>query len=165
MTFKILTSDTNKVSHCSNVRPADDPISANSRAESLAVPKVVKSLSDDVDNSTFEEPPLIEEDNTNPLPPPLLRHSTPIIDPSDLVGRSFLRTEEDGQRLCVKIVKVIETHEDELDKNSACGEFICSTNDDQVEEILTCNEILELIEDQQDEDAVAWRFKRIAAHE
>ena len=146
MTFKILTSDTNKVLHRSNVRPADDPVSANLRAEPLVVPKVAKSLSDNVDESNFEEPPLIDEDSNNPLPQSELRNSTPIIDPSDLVGRSFLRTEEDGQRLRVKIVKAIETHEDELDKNSARREFSCSTKDDQVEEILTCNEILELIE-------------------
>ena len=54
----------------------------------------------------------------------------PIIDPSDLVGRSFLRTEEDGQRLRVKIVKAIETYEDELRKNSARREFICSAKED-----------------------------------
>ena len=89
----------------------------------------------------------------------------PIIDPSDLVGRSFLHTEEDGQRLRVKMVKAIETYEDELNKNSARREFICSTKEDQVEEILTYNEILELIEQQQDEDAVEWRFKCIKAHE
>ena len=49
----------------------------------------------------------------------------PIIDPSDLVRRSFLRTEDDGQRLWVKIVKAIETYEDELNKNSARREIIC----------------------------------------
>ena len=77
----------------------------------------------------------------------------PIIDPSDLVGRSFLQTEEDGQRLRVKIVKAIEIYEDELNKNSARREFICSTKEDQVEEILTYNEILDLLEDQ-DKDTV-----------
>ena len=69
----------------------------------------------------------------------------PIIDPSDLVGRSFLRTEEDGQHLRVKIVKAIETYEDELHKNSACREFIYSTKDNKVKEILSYNEILKLI--------------------
>ena len=158
MTFKILTSNANKVLHCSNARPADDLASVNLRAEPLAVLKIVKSLSDDVNESIFEELPLTDDDS--PLP---LCKSVPIIDPLDLVGRSFLPTEEDGQRLHVKIVKAIETHDDELDKNSARREFICSTKDDQVEEILTCNEILELIEDQQDEDAVEWRFRCIKA--
>ena len=165
MTFEILTSNTNIVSHHSNGRSVDNPVSVNLRAEPLAAPKVVKSLSDDVDNPTFEEPPLIKEDSASPLPLPPLCHSTPIINPSDLVGRSFLCIEGDGQRLRVKIVKAIETHEDELDKNSACREFICSTDDDQVEEIFTCNEIIKLIEDQQDEDAVEWRFKCMTAHE
>ena len=58
---------------------------------------------------------------------------------------SFLRPEEDGQYVHVKIVKDIEAYEDELDKLPTRREFICSTKDDQVEEILTYNEILELL--------------------
>ena len=149
MTFKVLTDDTNKVLHRSNVRPADDPASANLKIEPLTVPKVVKSLTDDISDSVFEEPLLIDEDtdasHTSSTPSDAHK-SMPIIDPSDLVGRSFLRTEEDGQRLRVKIVKAIETYEDELHKNSARREFICSTKEDQVEEILTYNEILDLLE-------------------
>ena len=102
-TFKILTSDTNKILHRSRARPADDLVSMNLRAEPLAVPKVVKSLSDDVGISIFEEPPLIDKESDNPLPQPKLHHPTPNIDPSDLVGRSFLHPEEDGQCLRVKI--------------------------------------------------------------
>ena len=165
MTFKILTSNTNKVLHRSNVRPADDPSSPNLRADPLTVPRVVKSLSDDIDESIFEEPPLIDEDDQDAPPQPKSRRNMPIIDPSDLMGRSFLRTEEDRQRLRVKIVKAIKAYEDELDKNPDRRQFICSTKDDQVEEILTYNEILELIEDQQEEDAVEWRFKSIKGHE
>ena len=126
------------------MRPADDTSSLNLRAEPLTVPKVVKSLSDDISDSTFDVLPLFDEDNKE-LPPELTsRKHMPIIDPSDLVGRSFFRTEEDGQRLRVKIVKAIEAHEDELDKNLHRRQFICSTKDEQVEEILTYNEILKL---------------------
>ena len=56
MTFKILTSDTNKVLYYSEVCPADDSTSANLNVEPLAVSKVVKSLTGNVDNSGFEEP-------------------------------------------------------------------------------------------------------------
>ena len=164
MTFKVLTGNTNKALHRSNVRPADDPTSANLKVEPLAVPKVVKSLADHINDSVFKEPPLIDEHADTPSPSSDKHKSMPIIDPSDLVGRSFLCTEEDGQRLRVKIVKAIETYEDELHKNSARREFICSTKEDQVEEILTYNEIFELLE-QQDEDAVEWQFKCIKAHE
>ena len=38
MTFKILTSDTNKIIHRSNVRPADNPASVNLKVEPLTVP-------------------------------------------------------------------------------------------------------------------------------
>ena len=79
--------------------------------------------------------------------------------------RSFLRTEEDGKRLRIKIVKAIEAYEDDLDKHLARREFICSAKDDQVEEILTHNEILQLIEDQQGEDTVEWKFRSMKGHE
>ena len=95
--------------------------------------------------------------------PPL--PNLPIVDPSDLVWRSFLRPEEDGQRLRVKIVKAIEAYNDDLDKLPTRREFICSTKDDQVEEILTYNEILELLEDQQEKDTIEWRFKLVTSHE
>ena len=124
MTFKILTSDTNKVLYRSNVRPADDHTSINLRDEPLAMPKIVKSLADDVDDSNFEEPSLIDEENAHTSPQPKHRKHIPIIDPSDLVGRYFLQTEEDRQRLRVKIAKAIETYEDELNKNSARRELI-----------------------------------------
>ena len=89
----------------------------------------------------------------------------PIINPSDLLGRSFLRSTEDGQRLRVKIIKALENHEDVLNSDTTLHEFICSTNDNQVEEVMSYNEILQIIEDQDEEHAVEWRFKHIIAHE
>ena len=63
MTFKILTSNTNKVFYHSEVRPTDHSISVNLKVEALTVPKVVKPLTDDVGDSSFEELPIIDEDS------------------------------------------------------------------------------------------------------
>ena len=79
----------------SEVYSADDPASANFKVEPLAVPKVVKSLTDDINDSGFKELSIIDEDSHILSPISQEHKPMPIIDPSDLVGRSFLRTEED----------------------------------------------------------------------
>ena len=56
MTFKILTGDTNKILYRSNVRPGDDPSSANINSDLLTVPNIFKSLRDSDDVSTFDAP-------------------------------------------------------------------------------------------------------------
>ena len=75
------------------------------------MPKVVRSLRDD--DTVFEDTPSLVDkvSDTSPIP---------IGDPSDLVGRSFLRTEEYGKSLRVNIVKAIEVSEDELHKLPNC---------------------------------------------
>jgi hypothetical protein len=82
MTFKILTDDTLKVIHQSNVRLALNPHAKNLRLDPLepgdiAMP-IVKSRHDSADDGEI-------------LPP------MPVIDPSELIGRTFLMDKEDGQ--------------------------------------------------------------------
>jgi hypothetical protein len=82
MTFKILTDDTLKVIHQSNVRSALNPHAKNLRLDPLepgdiAMP-IVKSRHDSADDGEI-------------LPP------MPVIDPSELIGHTFLIDKEDGQ--------------------------------------------------------------------
>jgi hypothetical protein len=82
MTFKILTDDTLKVIHRSNVRLALNPHDKNLRLDPLepgdvAMP-IVKSRHDLADDGEI-------------LPPML------VIDPSELISRTFLMDKEDGQ--------------------------------------------------------------------
>jgi hypothetical protein len=82
MTLKILTDQTLKVIHRSNVRSALNPHAKNLRLDPLepgnvATP-IVKSCHDSADDGDI-------------LPP------MPVIDPSDLIGRTFLMDKEDGQ--------------------------------------------------------------------
>jgi hypothetical protein len=82
MTFKILTDDTLKVIHQSNVRSALNLHAKNLRLDPLepgnvATP-IIKSRHDSADDEEI-------------LPP------MPVIDPSGLIGCTFLMDKEDGQ--------------------------------------------------------------------
>jgi hypothetical protein len=66
-----------------------------------------------------------------------------IVDPNDLVGRTFLMPpQEDGQRFRARIVRAIEDHERNLAKDEDRIHFLCSINDDQFEEIMSYNDLL-----------------------
>jgi hypothetical protein len=86
-------------------------------------------------------------------------------DTHDLVGRTFLMDErKDGQHHRARIVQAIADHASDLAANPTRIKFVCSINDEQFEEILTYNEVLHHIE-QNEDDAVVWKFRRITAHE
>jgi hypothetical protein len=82
MTFKILTDDTLKVIHQSNVRSALNLHAKNLRLDPLepgdVASSIVKSRHDSADDGEI-------------LPP------MPVIDPLELIGRTFLMDKEDGQ--------------------------------------------------------------------
>ena len=67
-----------------------------------------------------------------------------------------------------KILEALVESEEQLAKHPDHIKFVCSVNDDMYEEILTYNEILEYIaknEEQDDDQAIIWKFKRIAGHQ
>ena len=67
----------------------------------------------------------------------------PIINPEDLVGRTFLLDQqEDGQKFRAKIVKTINAHEDKVQSNPELLKFGWSINNDEYEEIMEYNDIL-----------------------
>jgi hypothetical protein len=93
---------------------------------------IVKSRHDSVDDGEI-------------LPP------MPVIDPSELIGRTFLMDKEDGQRHRARILNVIDEeeickrigeHERELFRQPVHVQFVCSVNDDDYEEILSYNELM-----------------------
>ena len=89
----------------------------------------------------------------------------PVIDPDDLVGRTFLLNKEDGQRLRARIVKALDDFEGDLARDSSRLKFVCSMNDDTIEEIFTYNELLDHINNSEEDDLIEWKFKEITAHE
>jgi hypothetical protein len=87
-----------------------------------------------------------------------------LVDTSDLVGRTFLTEQDDGQKHRARIVAAIEDHDASTEKNLERMRFVCFVNDEKYEEIMTYNQIMDHIE-QSEEDAIVWRFKPIAGHE
>ena len=132
MTWKILTDDTQKIIHRSNVRKIGGPMSRNVRAELLdgeSPTPIIKSRHD----SKFSNDDLADEvdGETKEL-------NMPVIYPTDIVGRTFLlEPQEDGQRHRARIVKEIQDHEAGVEHNPDKIKFICSVNDDEYEEILS----------------------------
>ena len=92
-----------------------------------------------------------------------------VFDPNDLVGRTFLRTnEEDGQRFRLRIVEAIDKHHDGPLREPKHMQFRVSVNNDQCEEMMSHKEIVDAIEaDQAEEEAGdrLWKFQRILGHQ
>ena len=89
MTFKVLTDDTKKIINRSNIRPADDPLELNLRLDSLISNDFIKSKHD-----------VIKKEESNQSSESEKHFNMPILNPSDIVGRTFLmEPTEDGQRL------------------------------------------------------------------
>jgi hypothetical protein len=90
-------------------------------------------------------------------------YQLPLVDTSDLIGRTFLTEQDNGQKHRARIVAAIEDYNANTKKNLEQMRFVCSVNDDKYKEIMTYNKIMDHIE-QSEEDAIVWRFKRIAGH-
>ena len=92
MTFSILNTTINKVIDRSNVRLAGDFMSPNLRIDYLTTPKIVKSrhlpssLNHGEEGPTLSVPNDSTSSSNNPMP---------IIDPNDIVVRTFLIPQED----------------------------------------------------------------------
>jgi hypothetical protein len=125
MTYKILTDDTRRIIHRSNIRLAADPNARNLRLDRLndKLPEVIQSLckaspaSDHgEDFSLHSMEPTDEHTYMESTPDPSECPSTGddmvIVDPQELLGRTFLMdTQEDGQRFRARIVECISDHE------------------------------------------------------
>jgi hypothetical protein len=162
LTYKVLNPSTMKVLHRSLIRPAD-PLDPNLRAESLGgesdedvTNPVIHSRHDDMLHDDSKQPNT--QDDTAPM-------VTPIINPEDLIGRTFLMDkQEDGQQFRARIVKLIEDHTSQLENNKDRIKILLSLNDDTREEVITYNQLLEYLAKDKDNDIV-WKFKRIVSHQ
>jgi hypothetical protein len=90
-------------------------------------------------------------------------YQLPLVDTSNLIGRTFLTEQEDAQKHRARIVAAIEDHDANTEKKLERMRFVCSVKDDKYEEIMTYKQIMDHIE-QSEENVIVWRFKRIAGH-
>ena len=90
--------------------------------------------------------------------------STPIFDPEELIGKTFLMDEDkDGNRLRARIVKLVEDHETSVQHNPTRLKFICSVNGRDAEEIITYTKMLDYLG--QDDNPTVWKYRRIVSHQ
>jgi len=195
MTFKILTDDTLKVIHCSDICTAADRASKNKHVDPLNidanVPQIIKSAIEQGVHNSFSPSPnhgeeiadgsvepspadthgekvqveTVKDEETSTKPKPLPQMH--IVDPQDLVRCTFLldEQEDDGQRFRAKIVEFV-THHDE--KNKMDPEhvcFRCTVNDNQYEDIIKYNELMDYIQNNTENDETLWHFKCISGHQ
>ena len=109
LTWKVLTVDTKKILFRSQIRPCsdDDPnIRADMHDNAITNP-IIKSRQQNkdtnIDTTTQLSGHTDQHADTSQVP------TAPIIDPQDLLGRTFLMNEDvQGQRFRAQIVKLIE---------------------------------------------------------
>ena len=155
MTWKVFTPDTRKVLYRSQIRPYTKQ-DINLRAGLIEgeeedppnISEIIKSRKRNIGESSTDQA------------------NTPVFSPHDLVGRTFLKNEEeDGQKHRVSIVSLVEDHERNVAENPTLIKFLCRRVDgDLAEEIITYNQILHFITRDEDTE-VAWQFKRIVSHQ
>jgi hypothetical protein len=153
LTYKVLNPSTLKVVYRSLLRPADiDDL--NHRADSL------DGESQDVIHGRTNM-----KNDLNELKHLTTMKNAPVIDPDDLIGRSFLLSDQpDGNKSRACIVKLIEDHDHKVETNKDRIKFLLSVNEDTSEEVITYNQLLDYLA-KDDNNDVVWKFKRIINHE
>jgi hypothetical protein len=170
MTYKILTDDTSRIIHRSNIRSVADPNVRNLRLDPLndKPPEVIWSLrkaspaSDHGEDFSLHS---MEPTGENPERPST-GDDTFIVNPQELLGLTFLMdTQEDGQRFRTRIVEYISDHKSNVRCSDDHVKFLISVNEDEYEEIITYNELMDFIEKNQENDAIVWQFRCIVGHQ
>ena len=164
LTYLVLDDDSQKVVVRSNVRTALDPANPNLRAETSTAglsPAFgeIKPSGKSVLTSASEIP----SDGRFVIERSDLR--LPKFTPEELLGLTFIRQTEDGQKVRAKIVRQIITLEDKAHENL---KFLVELGESQYDELITYNELCEIIERQHEEEAdgsTAWIFQSIKGHQ
>jgi hypothetical protein len=87
-----------------------------------------------------------------------------LIDPADLIGRSFLKDQDNRENHHVHIVQLVEDHLNKAEGNPDRIKYLCKLNEGDHEELIAYNEILNYLENQEHNDLL-WNFQRIVSHE
>jgi hypothetical protein len=85
----------------------------------------------------------------------------PIIDPADLIGRSFLKDQDNREHHRLHIVQLLEDHLNKAEGNTDRIKYLCKINEGNCKELLAYNEILNYLENQEHDDLL-WNFWRVS---
>jgi hypothetical protein len=160
MTWLILDDQSKKVLCRSAIRTALDPNNPNLRAEH---PSIDASSSSDV--GEIHRPIHSVSDLTGNVDTSLL--NLPKFSPEELIGQTFMRDMEDGNRYRALVVQKI------LDRDAANHQnikFLVKIGEGDFDEIITYNELSNLVEHQLEEqtetpETAVWTFSGIRDHQ
>jgi hypothetical protein len=181
MTYKVLDEITNKILYRSRIRLAtlapnrqlDDEAPAGDKDNNDdSVGDKDQTMTDDgvdeddeEDGSNGDPIPDDGEEVTNEFDPGGHAGGMAIIDPNDLIGRSYLsQPAEDGQRMRLRIVEVLDQDEEERLQDPLITKFRATNGQQTYEEIVTYNQLLNHLDDDDGKEGL-WHFKRISGHQ
>ena len=164
MTHKILDHDTQKIIYRSPVRPKKSSTPNHRLAPHGGE---AYTSSDPSEDKISSGPPLVSPEGSPPkqkAPTVFIRSRDeenpsgskpmPTLDPSDLIGRTFLLPpEENGERHRAKVTRqVVEIIDQDNRQRVENINFILDTGNGKVEELISYNQLLEHLENAQDND-------------
>ena len=88
----------------------------------------------------------------------------PIVDYSDLINRTFLHPDGEGEIRRTRIVEALDNQDAEREANPEYRKYRCVVDETGHEEVLTYNELLDHLEKDSKTEHV-WKFRRIIGHE
>jgi hypothetical protein len=153
LTYKVFNPSTQKVIHCSLIRPADtsDP---NLRVELLggesesAITTVIHSCHEDMLHDSKQTRTQDSVESTVP----------PIVNTEELIGCTFLLDEQDdSQQFGAQIVELIDDHTSQLENDKDQMKILLSLDEYAREEVIAYNQFLNYLARDNDNDIV-WKF-------
>ena len=156
LTCWILTNDTKQVIARSNVRAAKDDQFPNRRVRPDNPPPSGGEVS--------HKPVLMSVSDAMGVDSADV--GLPEFSPEELLGLTFLRDTEDGERIRAKITRKIMDRDAENHQNV---KFLVTCGDDACEEIIACNELSDMVERQHlaetNGEVESWTFKEVIDHQ
>ena len=181
MTYKILTSDTRKIIYRSVLRPHTDE-DPNLRLRlpdgevdnDADVPEIVKMSTHRRSHVEFGQTEAevttnggidMKDEVVTDKEPFLKNYPIPIVNPEDLIGRTFL-TEPNakGEVQRARIVDMIKAHRHGLENQKEVIKFKVKVGQEGFEDVVTYNQVVDAIT-KDEQDATTWKFKRIVSHQ
>ncbi len=143
LTFSILTDDTNKIIHCSEVQTAEDGkhtnLQTNNWGDDAEAERIIRSKNEESD-APFQK--------------------LEIVDIEELIGSTFAMPDEQGN---LQDTVVMDTIRENPEDNSEHVKFKVSRKKDDYEDILSYDQLMDYIE-QKGESPVFWELRHIVSH-
>jgi hypothetical protein len=153
MTFLVMDDVTKLVLPRSELRSADDISTQNLRTNG------VTPSQDDGENFVMSSIDIAELDIDSSL------LKLPHLNPTDIVGHSFIKPDDHGNHYRATIVKRLKDQQKE--GHDSIAQYLVSNYNEEIEEVLNYNEILSYISSQltAPEESQVYTFSRILDHE